>query len=238
MDDQTPVYSDAHVSVFRQGDEALGHREVGAAFYRIQAGELEFTYDVGAQAWYVRLPGREQRIGPVMTDTYFESVQDSTMVNIDWDRAGSRVLGIEIIGGSSRGKRVVIEVPDAGRDLSLARDSHLHVVPPTGAERGRSAHNLIRLADTLAEQWHGDQLGKDGRPYVEHPRTVASIVASERGRTFAQEWNVDLETAQVVALLHDLLEDTSISSGEMEEAGLPAEVIEVVQLLTKPKGED
>lgn len=40
------------------------------------------------------------------------------------------------------------------------------------------------------------------------------------------------------ALLHDILEDTKITSEELKEIGITKEIIEVLNILTKHKGED
>lgn len=63
---------------------------------------------------------------------------------------------------------------------------------------------MIRLADSIADNAHLGQVDKNGWPYISHPRRVAFKV-----REIAPE---ELRTeAQIVALLHDTVEDTEVT---------------------------
>jgi (p)ppGpp synthase/HD superfamily hydrolase len=84
-----------------------------------------------------------------------------------------------------------------------------------------SQTELVAVAKRLCDQAHTYQLDKAGRPYVEHPRRVASYVAAD---------NIG---AVMAALLHDVLEDSAFSSADLADAGIPAEVIATVELLTR-----
>jgi (p)ppGpp synthase/HD superfamily hydrolase len=66
-----------------------------------------------------------------------------------------------------------------------------------------SQTELIAMAERICDRAHSQQLDKGGRPYVEHPRRVASYVAAENIR------------AVVAALLHDVLEDSALSSADL-----------------------
>ena len=46
------------------------------------------------------------------------------------------------------------------------------------------------------------------------------------------------ETEQIVAVLHDVLEDTEVTSADLKRLGFSKEVIRALQCLTKAKGED
>ena len=98
-----------------------------------------------------------------------------------------------------------------GQDFSnIGRsDEHLHT------------QQAIALAQRICDQAHADQFDKAGRPYVEHPRRVASYVAAQ---------NV---SAIMAALLHDVLEDTDLTAADLAQAGIPDEVIATVELLTR-----
>ncbi len=124
------VYSDAHVKVLRSGGEAPGSDRLNAPFYRIRVGAVELTYDVGAGAWYVYMPGRERMQTPVRSHPYYLSEQGFTMVNIDWDHTESQVFGIEILGGSSREAPLIIDVPEPEEESSQERGGHLRVIRP------------------------------------------------------------------------------------------------------------
>jgi GTP pyrophosphokinase len=66
---------------------------------------------------------------------------------------------------------------------------------------------LVRDAYELAEQVHGSQKRKNGKPYMVHPLAVA--------RTCAEHWMTDVAVA--AALLHDTLEDADEEVGLSEE---------------------
>ncbi len=81
---------------------------------------------------------------------------------------------------------------------------------------------VIRRACDLAERAHGPQLRASGEPYVTHPLAVAMIVAELR-----------LDTATIVAaILHDVVEDTSVSLEQIERE-FGAEVSRIVDGVTK-----
>ena len=82
--------------------------------------------------------------------------------------------------------------------------------------------NLQKAID-LANEKHADQYDKLGEAYVEHLRRVA-----QRLRT---------DTEKTVAWLHDILEDTDMTAGDLAAAGFPDEVVEAVVALTKREGE-
>lgn len=84
---------------------------------------------------------------------------------------------------------------------------------------------MIRLADSIADNAHLGQVDKNGWPYISHPRRVAFKVREIAPEELRAE-------AQIVALLHDTVEDT--------EATLPylawyfsARIVDAVDALTK-----
>jgi guanosine-3',5'-bis(diphosphate) 3'-pyrophosphohydrolase len=83
----------------------------------------------------------------------------------------------------------------------------------------------IRAAYEFADQAHGDkQQRASGEPYIVHPLAVATTVA---------EWQLDAE-ALMAALLHDVVEDTEVTTEDL--AGLFGEpVARLVEALTKYK---
>jgi (p)ppGpp synthase/HD superfamily hydrolase len=84
-----------------------------------------------------------------------------------------------------------------------------------------SGTELIARADRLCEEAHAGQFDKAGNPYVEHPRRAASYVDAGNVRAVA------------AALLHDVLEDSSLTAAEVAAEGIPHDVIEIVELLTR-----
>lgn len=71
---------------------------------------------------------------------------------------------------------------------------------------------------------HKNQVDKAGKPYIIHPLTVSFYCEDE--------------SAKIVALCHDLLEDTDATVEDLKSIGLADVEIEAVQILTKPKKED
>lgn len=61
----------------------------------------------------------------------------------------------------------------------------------------------VEEAEAFAAKMHEGQVGKDGKPYIEHPRMVASMV--------------DGETEKAVAWLHDVVEDTDATIDQIRE---------------------
>ena len=84
--------------------------------------------------------------------------------------------------------------------------------------------SMVDLALSIARQAHEGQLDKEGVDYIEHPIYVAS--------------QVDTEEEKAVALLHDVIEDSSVTAEELLNAGLPETVVTAVQILSKKKGQD
>ena len=82
---------------------------------------------------------------------------------------------------------------------------------------------LTNRALRLAYDAHEGQEDKSGLPYIFHPYHLAEQMTDE--------------TSVCVALLHDILEDTSVSLEELQ-ALFPAEVTDAVLLLTRKPGQD
>jgi hypothetical protein len=65
---------------------------------------------------------------------------------------------------------------------------------------------------------------KAGRPYIEHPIRVMDAMGTDVER--------------IIAVLHDVLEDTPVTVDELHTRGCPPQVVEAVEILTKRLGED
>lgn len=90
--------------------------------------------------------------------------------------------------------------------------------------------------DKIARVAHFGQVDKLGVDYIEHPRAVArlidsGVVPSYRDR--ATWWQYDILAS---ALLHDVIEDTSVGIEELHAFDVPQRVIMTVALLTRKKG--
>lgn len=83
--------------------------------------------------------------------------------------------------------------------------------------------STLERAIQIAVKAHAGQIDKAGEPYILHPLRLMFAVNGTYPR--------------MAAVLHDVVEDTSITIDNLKAEGFPAEVIEAVQALTKQKGE-
>src|SRR5881227_3897261 len=65
---------------------------------------------------------------------------------------------------------------------------------------------LVERAFEFSESAHRGQFRKSGEPYITHPLAVASILS---------QWRIDAE-GLAAALLHDVMEDTSVTRSQLE----------------------
>ena len=69
---------------------------------------------------------------------------------------------------------------------------------------------------------HKDQTDKSGLPYVFHPIHLAEQMHDE--------------DTTIVALLHDVVEDTDYTFEDLEELGFGKAVVDAIRLMTHPEG--
>lgn len=81
---------------------------------------------------------------------------------------------------------------------------------------------LTKKAMRLCFDAHKDQVDKSGMPYVFHPFHVAEQMQTE-------------ETT-IVALLHDVVEDTDYTIDDLRAMGFPEAVTDALALMTHTKG--
>lgn len=74
----------------------------------------------------------------------------------------------------------------------------------------------------IATNAHMGQTDKGGNPYIEHPLAVASAVPTTE--------------LKIVAVLHDVLEDSDITAEDLRREGFPEEIIEAVCVLAHKRG--
>lgn len=86
-------------------------------------------------------------------------------------------------------------------------------------------NELVRIALRIARTAHKGQRDKAGQPYINHPCRVSQ-----------SRWCNETEE-QVVALLHDVLEDSEITAEELIDNGIPERLVESVQCLTRQPNE-
>ena len=84
----------------------------------------------------------------------------------------------------------------------------------------------LARAIAIAASAHADQIDKSGHPYILHPIRVMQRV-SEHGLA-----------VQIVAVLHDVVEDTAVTLDELRQLGFTEEVLEGVDAMTRRDAED
>lgn len=81
---------------------------------------------------------------------------------------------------------------------------------------------MTKRAMNLAYRAHAGQSDKNNYPYIAHPLHLAE--------------SMNDEASTIVALLHDVVEDTEVTFGELENMGFGADIIAALKLLTHSKG--
>jgi (p)ppGpp synthase/HD superfamily hydrolase len=96
----------------------------------------------------------------------------------------------------------------------------------------------LLLAAQVCARAHKNQKRADGTPYAAHPVRVAFRIAmSDYTTTNLPLSPNDKIRAQIVALLHDVVEDTPVGFNELRELGFEQTVVEAVDSVTKRPGE-
>ena len=83
--------------------------------------------------------------------------------------------------------------------------------------------SLLQKAIALAAAAHQWQKRKKGSPYVLHPLRMACALKTE--------------AEQIVAVLHDVVEDTHWTSDDLRREGFPEDVLQALDCVTERKGE-
>lgn len=89
---------------------------------------------------------------------------------------------------------------------------------------------LTNRAREIATRAHRGQTDKTGADYIDHPRRVA-----QRVRHYAAAEQQD--AAQVVAWLHDVVEDTGVTLDDLRE-DFTEDIVAGVDAMTRRPGED
>ena len=83
--------------------------------------------------------------------------------------------------------------------------------------------STLEKAIALAATQHAGQLDKGGQPYILHPLRLMLQFSNP--------------TLQIIAVLHDILEDTATTAEDLKALGFSVEIIQSIQALTKQTGE-
>jgi (p)ppGpp synthase/HD superfamily hydrolase len=79
--------------------------------------------------------------------------------------------------------------------------------------------NMLENAIRIAVTAHAGQFDKGGNPYILHPLHVME--------------QMDTEEEKVVAVLHDVIEDTNMDEDTLRAAGISDVCLDAIKLLTK-----
>ena len=82
---------------------------------------------------------------------------------------------------------------------------------------------MLNKAIAIAAKAHECQIDKGGNPYILHPLRMMM--------------NCEGEDAKICAVLHDVIEDTSITLEDLRSQGFNNEIIATLDCLTKREGE-
>src|SRR5690554_4718383 len=113
-----------------------------------------------------------------------------------------------------------LELEEENKAIAKEYKELLRISYQTLADKDKK---LIRKAFDVAVEAHKDQRRKSGEAYIFHPIAVAKIVASEIGLG---------ATSIASALLHDVVEDTSVTVEDIERMFNP-KIAQIVEGLTK-----
>lgn len=80
-------------------------------------------------------------------------------------------------------------------------------------------HELLERALEIATKAHKGQVDKSGAVYIFHPIRVAELCTTEEEK--------------IVALLHDTIEDTSVTAEYLLEQGFPRTIVDAVLGVTR-----
>ncbi len=84
-----------------------------------------------------------------------------------------------------------------------------------------NADALYERAVKIATDAHRGQVDKGGNPYILHPIAVAE--------------GVEGTELKIVAMLHDVLEDSSVTAEDLLKEGFAEDLVEAVRVLTHDK---
>ncbi len=86
--------------------------------------------------------------------------------------------------------------------------------------------NIKSLNDAiaLAIKAHSGQVDKVGKPYIFHPMRVMQAM--------------DTDVEQIVAVLHDVVEDSRLTVSELESMGYSKKIVRAIDCLSKREGEE
>ena len=86
----------------------------------------------------------------------------------------------------------------------------------------KTLNEQLEIAIELAIKYHKGQMDKGGNPYILHPLEVMN--------------DVDRMESKIVAVLHDIIEDTECTVDTLREWGINEDAIKSINTLTHKEG--
>jgi len=83
--------------------------------------------------------------------------------------------------------------------------------------------SLLEKAIAIAVNAHVGQVDKAGAPYILHPLRMMH--------------RAETDTERIVAVLHDVVEDTAVTADDLRREGFPDEIMGALECVTKRAGE-
>ena len=87
-------------------------------------------------------------------------------------------------------------------------------------------NNLYDMALTIARTAHHGQTDKAGKPYIEHPLFISAHPHIKN--------NIQ---ARILAILHDVIEDTDVTLEQLTNLGFPEDIIRALDAISRRPGE-
>ena len=97
------------------------------------------------------------------------------------------------------------------------------------------------IAYDLVTDLFKDKVDKGGHPYIGHLLRVSQAIEHEKEEKCSDPnstLSLFYEKASIVALLHDVLEDTEMTAANLESKGFDEEIIKAVDAITRRKEEN
>ena len=105
---------------------------------------------------------------------------------------------------------------------------------------GKSFMDFWRIAYDLDKEYFKDKVDKGGHKYIDHLLHVSERIedlANEKVEDHKSTLGLYYKKAEIVALLHDILEDTDCTPEILKEKGFDDEIINAVIAITRKKEE-
>lgn len=131
-----------------------------------------------------------------------------------------RVTAVNKPGASAE-----LEIPQLYQGKDAGAGAVAELSPSAGGSGTMGKTNMPTLKDAvaLATKAHLGQKDKAGAVYINHPLRVMSRMSTDEEK--------------MAAVLHDVVEDTSITLQDLSVAGYPKAVVDAVDALSRRKGE-